>query len=312
MTARAYAIYLPRFLPGNPRIVVRNMPGGGHNMAHNYVYAIKPDGLTVLLGSGTVAVNQLLGMKSVAYDVLKMPLVISYSSSGVFFSRPAIVPKPEDLHKARGLIAGISEGSGPLAAAVLEFLGVPAEKVVLAYTGTADSFRAFITGETNMAYSTGTHYTQTVMPFVQKGEVVPVVQTGLFDEKGDLGKEPLYPQDIPTVKELYEKLYGKPASGVVWEAYRSILAAQRVFNQNLFLPPGMPDSMVRAYWDAAERMLKDPEFSKIAASNVLAGPGARWFVGEAADKAFKGTFSIDPKVVAWFKEILPKYRFVVE
>ncbi len=48
-----------------------------------------------------------------------------------------------------------------------------------------------------------------------------VLQTGAFDENGNPVKTPSYPPDTMTANELYEKIYGKPHSGMAWEAYRT-------------------------------------------------------------------------------------------
>jgi tripartite-type tricarboxylate transporter receptor subunit TctC len=46
--ARAIALFMGKYLPGNPNVLVQNMPGAGHMIAANYVYNIaKPDGLTM-------------------------------------------------------------------------------------------------------------------------------------------------------------------------------------------------------------------------------------------------------------------------
>ena len=43
--ARATATYWGKHIPGNPNIVVQNMPGAGSVVAANYVYSTaKPDG----------------------------------------------------------------------------------------------------------------------------------------------------------------------------------------------------------------------------------------------------------------------------
>jgi tripartite-type tricarboxylate transporter receptor subunit TctC len=46
--ARAVALFMGKYLPGNPSIIVQNMPGAGHMIAANYIYTVaKPDGLTL-------------------------------------------------------------------------------------------------------------------------------------------------------------------------------------------------------------------------------------------------------------------------
>lgn len=60
IVARLMMRHLPRHIPGNPTIVVENMPGAGEIIGTNYVYGkAKPDGLTALFATGT-PVNQLI------------------------------------------------------------------------------------------------------------------------------------------------------------------------------------------------------------------------------------------------------------
>ena len=53
--ARLLARHMPKHIPGNPNIIVQNMPGAGPLTATNYVYSVaKPDGLTLgMVGSGS-------------------------------------------------------------------------------------------------------------------------------------------------------------------------------------------------------------------------------------------------------------------
>jgi tripartite-type tricarboxylate transporter receptor subunit TctC len=48
LKTRIFARHAPKHLPGNPSIVVENMPGGGGLRARNYLYnVVKPDGLSI-------------------------------------------------------------------------------------------------------------------------------------------------------------------------------------------------------------------------------------------------------------------------
>ena len=56
--ARAIARHLPRYIPGNPRIMIRNMPGAGGATASTWLYQIAPrDGTAI----ASVAPNAILG-----------------------------------------------------------------------------------------------------------------------------------------------------------------------------------------------------------------------------------------------------------
>jgi tripartite-type tricarboxylate transporter receptor subunit TctC len=67
--ARLIAQHWGKHIPGNPTLVVQNMPGAGSQIAANYIYnAVKPDGLT--LGSVIPALyfNQLAGKQETKFD----------------------------------------------------------------------------------------------------------------------------------------------------------------------------------------------------------------------------------------------------
>jgi tripartite-type tricarboxylate transporter receptor subunit TctC len=57
--ARILARHMPKYIPGNPNIIVQNMPGAGSLTATNYVYSVaKPDGLTLgMVGSGSIWIS---------------------------------------------------------------------------------------------------------------------------------------------------------------------------------------------------------------------------------------------------------------
>jgi tripartite-type tricarboxylate transporter receptor subunit TctC len=71
--ARILSRHMPKHIPGNPNIVVQNMPGAGSLTATNYVYGVtKPDGLTLgMVGSG-IYLDQLLERKEAQFDIRKL------------------------------------------------------------------------------------------------------------------------------------------------------------------------------------------------------------------------------------------------
>ena len=60
--ARLYARHVGRFLPGQPTVVVRNMPGAAGVVMANFVASQAPrNGSTIGLGPGSMATAALLG-----------------------------------------------------------------------------------------------------------------------------------------------------------------------------------------------------------------------------------------------------------
>jgi tripartite-type tricarboxylate transporter receptor subunit TctC len=63
---------LGKHIPGNPSILVQNMPGAGSLISANYVYGVaKPDGLTLASINPALYFNQLAGRKEVQFDWAK-------------------------------------------------------------------------------------------------------------------------------------------------------------------------------------------------------------------------------------------------
>ncbi len=70
--ARLIGRFLPKYLPGNPNVVVQNMPGAASVTAANYVYGVaKPDGLTLLMPHNNLYLNQLSAQNEVHFDLNK-------------------------------------------------------------------------------------------------------------------------------------------------------------------------------------------------------------------------------------------------
>ncbi len=310
LTRALYAPSLSKFLPGKPTVIVRNMPGGELIVGTNYVHGAKADGLTLVVASVSVHFAQLLGKSAVRYDLTKMPQIVGAGAASIYFTRPEVAKKPEDSVKAQGMIVGLSPAPAALFIAIKEMLDIPTNKVVSAYVGSGDSVRAFLSGETNTCAGSTTEYMASIAQLAGKGEVVPLFQSGLLNEKGELARAPGFAPDIPTVKEVYEKLYNKPPSGIAWEAVKAFIGACRNYDKLLALPPGTPDNITRIYRDAAEKMLKDPEFLKSA--DRLGEASSRWVAGEGLAKEFNLNFAIKPEVRDWYRNTLPKYGIAVE
>src|SRR5687767_1044731 len=67
--ARFVARHLPRFIPGSPSVIVRNMPGAGTLTASNHVANLAPkDGTALALIARGVAIEPLIGGQGIRFD----------------------------------------------------------------------------------------------------------------------------------------------------------------------------------------------------------------------------------------------------
>src|SRR6187549_919577 len=80
--ARVLARYLPKYIPGNPTIVVQNMPGAASIRATNFIYNVAPrDGTTIAtFGRNTPLLGAIKTNQNVQFDPAKFTWLGSMSS----------------------------------------------------------------------------------------------------------------------------------------------------------------------------------------------------------------------------------------
>ena len=73
---RLIARHFSKHIPGNPTIVVDNMPGAGGLVSANHLFKVaKPDGLTIGHFVGGQFLQQLLGKPGIEFDALKFEYI---------------------------------------------------------------------------------------------------------------------------------------------------------------------------------------------------------------------------------------------
>ena len=102
--ARLIARQMPKYIPGNPTMIVENMPGAGHLIGANYLYNVAPkDGTVIGTFVETQATNQLTGGKGIEFDMAKFNWLGAVSSSNIAcLARTDIGNKVTDLSEMLG------------------------------------------------------------------------------------------------------------------------------------------------------------------------------------------------------------------
>ena len=78
----ARSSYLGKHIPGNPGIIVQNMPGEAASSEANYLYNVaKPDGLTILAVSRANYLDQMVGRPEVEADFRKFSWIGSFNKA---------------------------------------------------------------------------------------------------------------------------------------------------------------------------------------------------------------------------------------
>ncbi|MDP2643538.1 MAG: tripartite tricarboxylate transporter substrate-binding protein [Desulfobacterales bacterium] len=253
--ARITARLLPKYIPGNPRIIVRNMPGGGGAIAGNIFYhKAKPNGLELLQASSGAMGLQLRGRDIVKFDFLKMPTIGHIARGGnVLVVRKLALPRLAD-SSANPVVVGTQEGEESWQAMTLwgkEFLGWNL-RWIPGYTGGSDMALAFERGEIDV-YSPSS--AADINRYLESGEFVGLTQQGMLGGNHQFRRRPDFP-DVPT---FIETLGDKKPTGFAWQAYLSFTGTTFV-DKFLCLPPGTPETYVATLTAAFASMAKDPQF----------------------------------------------------
>jgi tripartite-type tricarboxylate transporter receptor subunit TctC len=271
---RFLAPFLEKHIAGNPRIAVRNMPGGGSILGANwYVQNAKTDGLQVLATSGSTVIPFILGVSRVQYDFSRLKLVKVNGVGGVVYVSPRTgITAAKDLPTPSVplVYGGISATGLDLATLLLfEVLGVNV-RAVLGFEGRGPARLAFERGETNIDYQTTPAYLTQVIPLVKEGKAVPIVSFGFLNERGVMVRDPAAP-DLLTPYEAYQALYQRKPDGLLrWKALGAMVSTAFAYQKALWVPQGTPDEALRALHEGIDRMNRDLQF-KVQSKQVLEG-----------------------------------------
>jgi tripartite-type tricarboxylate transporter receptor subunit TctC len=305
---RTIAPYLEKQIPGNPKFNFRNVAGGrGIPGMMEFAVKAKPDGLMVLVSSATNYFPVLLGDKAAKYDFRQWKPLLVNPVGGVMYASPASgIKRAEDLAKAKDLVYGGISAIGldliPLIS--FELLNMDA-KGVLGFKGRGEARIAFERGETNVDYQTTPAYNSTVLPLIKEGKAVPLMSFGQLDEKGNIIRDPAVP-DLPTVPEVYEKINKKKPSGQFWETYKVFMPSAFAVQKILWIKGDAPAEALRVFYEAADRLGKDKDFS--AKTDKILG-GYPLLRGDRLEKTIQQAFQIDADTQRFVREwVSKKYR----
>lgn len=115
IAARAVARYMPKYLAGNPTMVVQNMPGGGNVLATNFMYNVAPkDGTAIASLHNAIPLHQVLDGKGVRYDARRFNWLGSFGpeNSVIAVWHTAGIKTFKDLQTKEVILGGTGAGSG--------------------------------------------------------------------------------------------------------------------------------------------------------------------------------------------------------
>jgi len=242
--------HIDRFIPGNPAVVPRNMPGGGTLVAANHMYkAAAPDGTVVGMFLSQAAVEPFLGNKAALFDPLKFGWIGSLALEPQFCAigpGPG-VPQTFDELLEKEAVFGTSAPTSDIyryTAVLKNVLGAKI-KMVSGYPGMPGVTLALQRGEVSGACGfTATALRTRLAPALKSGEMKLLVQLG-GAPTSEFGKVPDAFDYAKTdeARALLNYFFGALRLG-------RLIAA----------PPGVPEERLNILRTAFTTVLKDPAF----------------------------------------------------
>jgi tripartite-type tricarboxylate transporter receptor subunit TctC len=290
--ARLAGRFLGRHIPGNPTIVVQNMPGAGGIVAANHLANVAPkDGTVIGALHANTTLAQITGAPNVEYDVRKFNWIGRTSSGGLnvhhTFARSG-VKSFSDL-TSREVVVG---GGGPtsdsivIPTAVNELMGTKL-KILGGYSGTAETTLALERGEIDMAMQNWEFLRRNNADWIKEKKINMIVQYGTR-------RHPELP-DVPTIMELAKTEEQKQ----VW----TLFLMSGGIGYSLTFPPDVPADRVALVRKAFLAMAKDPEIAAEAAKmNLPIEPVG----GEELAKTVDSVYKLEPAAVSKAKALLKR------
>jgi len=293
LQARALIPYLRKHIPGEPTIIVENMPGAAGRKAANYIFSTaKPDGLSIgAVGAGLVA-GPILGLPGSQYDLEKL-IYLGSTESGdpyVFVSRKESgLDSLEKLRAATGLRIGAQAVGHPIYVAGRLFaylLGLKEPRMVLGYGGPEIDI-ALEKGEVDLRANGADTILQRTRDSLEKGAFH--FHASITIPKGR------YAQGLPKAPEL-ETFTKSEKERQLINLFRTFLYPRWPY----ILPPNTPPETVKILRGAFARALKDPDFYK--EFKKLLAVEATPLIGEEVESAIR-ELPRDPEIISLYKKM---------
>lgn len=305
---RLFAPYFSKYTPGQPKMIVKSMPGGGGQKAANFVFEkAKPDG-SILLTGPSKTIESLLGRPGARVDHSKIQWIGIAGGNHLVLARSDIaggLKAPSDIVKSDYLkIGGRTPGGGfDLAVQMsMDLLGVK-YNYVTGYRGEGKMYPALRSGEIQVMSSSLSGYRGTFEAgIVKPGKGLVLFSVLQMKSDGGFYMRDNENPDLPGFLEVYKKIHGgKMPSGPKWEALK-LIRMHALAGRVVFAPPGTPKAAVEALRIGYQKARQDPAF--LADQKAKFNENWSFQSPKGGQDLIKRLSATDPKMLAYIKDYI--------
>jgi len=307
---RSVLRFMGDYIPGKPRIVVKNLPGAGGIVGTNYLgTAAKRDGTA--MGILTFAfMGELLKDKALTVSHKDFIMVGAIGQQQIAHVRKDVAPgikTPVDFLKVTQVFK--SAGHAPTSSKdisirlTLGLLGIKHDHVT-GFKSAGPIRRAILQNGIQYTEDSLTGFYAAVNPtLIKPGVSIALWHVGVPTKDGLITHAPTVDKDIPTFLDIYRAKYGKDAvpPDLQWKAYLK-LAQSRQALRILVLPKGTPKAAVDALRTAWDKTTKDKGY--LAEYHKLNNSDLEALVGAEADSVMAEILDVKPDVAAYFQTLV--------
>ena len=248
LVARLVARYMPRHIPGNPTIMVQNMPGGGNVLATNYMFNLAPkDGTAIATLHSAMPLQQVLDAGGVRYDADQFNWLGSTGAQNevILVWHTARIKTIQEATERQIILGGTGAGAGIviLPTVVNNLLGTKF-KIVTGYRTSEDVNLGMERGEVQARAFGFDSITSQHPDWITEPKVNFLVQSGARRDKRL--------SDVPLVTELAKN----DEQRRVFQLFSSAPA----LGQPYVAPPGLPADRLDVLRKAFAATLSDKDF----------------------------------------------------
>lgn len=255
ISARLFARFVGKYLPGNPAVVPQNMPGGGGVRPLNFfAQQVKPDGLTIAFSSSKEADPLTYRAAQARYNPATFGIVGGFGlGDQIMMIRTEALPRLLDKTKppvAMGTNAGQPRGGMRMTIWGNRYLGWNT-KWVTGYPGSSDLLLALQRGEIDMTSFAREYITDKL---TDSSQFRVLYADGLSAHARPSGRA-----DFDKAEKFVDAMKGKiqdPKMQAAFDYWRAGFLFKWVM-----LPPSTPPAIVTVYREAFMKVAADPEFT---------------------------------------------------